>query len=110
MNVVHELVAVAFLRSAGGRVRVLLAVDRDGQQLHDGEPVLLVEHRPGAAPDRIHVEPASVLPEGAVQHVLDARVELAGLVDACMTADGGFDGDLLLGRAVRIHAPSSSFA
>jgi hypothetical protein len=105
-----ELVAVAFMRTTGGRVRVLLAIDRDGEQLFNGEPALLVEHRPGAALDTLEVDG----PDGMSRSVTDAVAQVAGaalaeLIAGSFTRDGSFDGGLLLGRSISIRLASGAF-
>jgi hypothetical protein len=105
-----ELVAVAFLRSTGGRVRVLLAIDRDGQQLFDGEPALLVEHRPGAPAAELALETADRIRPSAVDVVLAAITDdLARLVDEAHDELGQLDGERLLGRGASLRAPADTF-
>jgi hypothetical protein len=105
-----ELVAVAFVRSTGGRIRVLLAVDRDGEQLFDGEPALLAEHRPGSSPDELQLDGADAIDVDAVARVRAlVAVELAALVEGSFNRRGEFDGQLLLGRTVAFRGPVNSF-
>jgi hypothetical protein len=101
-----ELVAVAFLRSTGGEVRVLLAVDRDGEQLFDGEPALLASHRPGRDAGQLQLEGPERVASAVVERVAElARIELARLVEEAFDEVGTFDGERMLGRSVRICAP-----
>ena len=110
METTFELVAVAFLRASGGAVRVLLAIDRDGEQLFDGEPALLLEHRPGHPAAELTLECAELLDAAAVARLADAaRDALVGLVEAAFDEDGGFDGTRMLGRSVAVSAPRDSF-
>ena len=110
MPATFDLVAVAFLRSTGGRVRVLLAIDRDGEQLFDGEPALLLEHRPGASHSDLGLEGADRIPTSAIDIVLaEAATQLVRLVEEAHDAFGQLDGDRLLGRGARFHAPASTF-
>jgi hypothetical protein len=104
-----ELVVVAFLRSTGGVVRVLLAVDRDGEQLFDGEPALLAEHRPGAPAAQLELEGPERVDAAAVATIADlARTELARIVEHAFDDTGQFDGERILGTAVRVVAPRGS--
>ena len=106
MESTFELVAVAFLRSTGGEVRVLLAVDRDGEQLVDGEPALLASHRPGRSAEHVQLEGPERVAAEIVQQVAQlARIELARLVEEAFDEVGAFDGERMLGRSVRISAP-----
>ena len=110
MTATLQLVAVAFLRSTGGRVRVLLAVDRDGMQLFDGEPALLVEHRPGRAADELVLEAADRIRASAVDVVLAAvATDLAQLVEDAHDEFGQLDGERLLGRGATLVAPVDTF-
>ena len=110
METDFELVAVAFMRTTGGRVRVLLAVDRAGEQLFDGEPALLLEHRPGAPAEQVLLEGADRIDATAIAHALDAtRDALVELVDAAFDELGQFDGQRLLGRSIAFRAAIDSF-
>jgi hypothetical protein len=105
-----ELIAVAFVRSTGGRVRVLLAIDREGRQLFDGEPALLAEHRPGRAAHELTLEGADRIDVAAIEHVrLLVAAGLAQLVEDAFDQEGTFDGQRLLGRAVAFRAPDNWF-
>jgi hypothetical protein len=105
-----QLVAVAFLRSTGGRVRVLLAVDRDGDQLFDGEPALLLEHRPGRSASELALEGADRIPAAAIDLALAAAAtDLARLVDEAHDELGQFDGERLLGRGATFEAAPDTF-
>lgn len=110
MDAGFELVAVAFTRNAAGRVRLLLAIDRDGEQLFGGEPALLAEHRPGAPAAEIVIEGADRIPESAFDVVQRAtHDQLAALVDSCFDRSGQFDGQRMLGRGVTMRAASDVF-
>lgn len=110
MTATFHLVAVAFLRSTGGRVRVLLAVDRDGEQLFDGEPALLIEHRPGRAPRELVLEAADSIRPEATELVLAAVAnELVQLVEQALDDFGQLDGERLLGRSTSLAAPADTF-
>ncbi|MCW2926910.1 MAG: hypothetical protein JWM86_878 [Thermoleophilia bacterium] len=105
-----ELVVVAFVRSTGGRVRVLMAVDRDGEQLFDGEPVLLVDHRPGDHHDALVLEGPDGLDPSAVAAVRAAgSAVLVALVEGAFTDDGSFDGTRMLDRPVTLRLPNRAF-
>jgi hypothetical protein len=100
-----ELVAVAFLRSTGGMVRVLLAVDRAGEQLFEGEPALLAEHRPGRPAEELRLEGPDRLAAEVVREVEElTRDLLVDLVESAFDASGTFDGERMLGRPVGIVA------
>lgn len=105
-----QLVAVAFVRSVGGRVRLLLAIDRDGVPLFDGEPALLVEHRPGAAASDMSVEGAEGIDASALAVVRErASAALAELIGSAVDASGSFDGNRLLGRDIEVVGTHSLF-
>lgn len=110
-HVRYTLVAVAFVRSVGGLLRVLLlAVDADGEPLHGGEPVLMLEVRPGAGPETVVVEPADALP--ATVHSIVAEQVAAPfvvMVEAAFDDTGEFQGNRLAGSTVEVHAPAGSF-
>lgn len=111
MSARFELVAIAFLRAAGGRMHVLLAASRDGIDLFDGEPVLLVEHRPGSDPEAMHVEGADVVPDALVAVIrTHARAPLARLVDDAFDDAGELDGQRLVGRSIAFTAPDADDA
>lgn len=110
MECSFELVAVAFMRTVGGRVRVLLAIDRDGEQLFEGEPALLVEHRPGQPSSELVVDGADRIRAAAFAWVAEqAAAELVELVDAAFDELGQFDGQRLLGRGIAMRGPANSF-
>ncbi|MCW2921474.1 MAG: hypothetical protein JWL76_1348 [Thermoleophilia bacterium] len=110
MTATFQLVAVAFLRSTGGRVRVLLAIDRDGEQLFDGEPALLLEHRPGAPAGTIELETADRIRASAIDVVHAAvAAELAQLVEDAHDEFGQLDGERLLGRSAEFSARADTF-
>lgn len=104
-----QLVAVAFLRTTGGRVRVLLAIDRDGEQLHDGEPALLVEHRPGQSPTELVVDRADAVPEAAVELVTRHAPALVRLVEDACDEFGQLIGERLLGSGIDVRGARDSF-
>jgi hypothetical protein len=104
-----QLVAVAFLHTAGGRMRVLLAIDRDGEQLHGGEPALLVEHRPGRSPAELVVDCADAVPDAAVELVTGHAPALARLVEDACDEFGQLVGERLLGTGITIHGARESF-
>lgn len=109
-DVRYTLVAVAFLRSLGGMLRVLFAVDAGAVQLHDGEPVVLMEVRPGAPDSSVVVEAADALGP-AVEAVVAERASRAfvELVDAAFADDGTFDGGRLTGRTIELVAAPGTF-
>lgn len=110
MDRLHQLVPVAFVRTVGGRVRLLLAVDREGVRLFDGEPALLAEHRPGAPPQQLLLDGPERMPLPAVEQVLAvARHQLAQLVELAVDEQGRFDGQRLLGRTIEVALPPSTF-
>lgn len=90
-------------------MRVLLAVDEGDVQLFEGEPALLVAHRPFAPAELLRVEGADALVAAALDAVVSAASELAALIDAAHDRGGQFDGERLLGRRVTIAAPAGSF-
>ena len=110
VDATFQLVAIAFLRSTGGRVRVLLAIDRDGEQLFEGEPALLLEHRPGRPAGELVLESADRIPDAATDAVLGhCAAELAQLVDQAHDESGQLDGERLLGRAATFVAAHATF-
>ncbi len=111
MPATFQLVVVAFLRSTGGRVRVLLAIDRDGEQLFEGEPALLAEHRPGSPPDELALEAAGRIRAGAVDVVLaSVAAQIVAMIDGAHDDFGQLVGERLLGRSATFDAPSDTFA
>lgn len=100
---VLQLVAVAFLRQTGGRIGVLFAVDGPDGPQHDGEPVLLVQHRPGAGADQLEVEGADALAPGVVRAVRAQAAAVVAAVEAGLDAFGQVDGTLLLGSTVDLR-------
>lgn len=109
-DVHFTLVAMAFVRSAGGAVSVLFGVDQEGVPLFDGEPVLIVQHRPGADPDLLEVDVADALPPQSGDLVAErAGRSLVELVDGAFDRQGSFDGERLLGRGVDLVASADSF-
>ena len=93
-------VPVAFVRQTGGRMHVLFSVESDDRLQHDGEPVLLVDHRPGGAHDDVAFEAASVLTAPVVAALEAHRADFAACFAAAFAADGSFDPDLLLAQRV----------
>ncbi|MBC7462418.1 MAG: hypothetical protein H7287_13760 [Thermoleophilia bacterium] len=110
MTSTYFLIPVAFLRSVGGLFSILLAVDEGDAQLFDGEPALLVVHRPGAPAEALQVEGAEALIPAAVEVVASVATELVNLIEAAFTSAGEFDGERLLGARIAIDAPTGSFA
>ncbi|MCW2959703.1 MAG: hypothetical protein JWM25_1812 [Thermoleophilia bacterium] len=104
----YELTAVAFIQSVGGEIGVLLAVDRDGEQLFDGEPALLMRHRPGADHGALHLEGAEVVPVELVEELRAGAADLAGLVEGAHARDGMFDGGRLVGGVVVVEISNDS--
>jgi hypothetical protein len=104
----YELTAVAFIHSVGGEIGVLLAVDRDGEQLFEGEPALLIRHRPGADPGSMHVEGAEIVPEELVGQLRSGAADLAALVESAHARDGTFDGGRLVGSSVIVEISNDS--
>ena len=89
---------------------MLLAVDRDGEQLFDGEPALLLEHRPGRAPRELVLEAADNIRPAVTELVLAAVAhELAQLVEDAHDDFGQLDGERLLGRSTSLDAPADTF-
>ena len=105
----YGLHGVAFIRQTGGRVHVLFAIDELGEDRHDGEPVLLVDHRPGDAPTSLVVEAADEIPAQGVDHVREQATQLASWIDSAFDAAGTFDGERILGEAHRFDAPPGVF-
>ncbi len=97
---------VAFVRQTSGRLHILFALDRDGRAVHEGEPVLLVDHRPGAAHDDIGFDASSEVEAHFVACLDDHRTEFAACFTAAFARDGSFDADRLLTQRVRIELTS----
>jgi len=89
-------------------MRVLLAVDQDGEQLFEGDPVLLVEQRPGTT-GGLEVDGADAVPAAAIAHVLSVATELEALVEAAFDREGAFQRELLLGKHVELPGPVDLF-
>ena len=105
-----QLVVVAYARSTGGRVRLLLAVEQDGQRLHEGEPVLLVEHHPAQPGSSVAVEGADVLEVDVVEHVAAvAGPAIVTLVDDAFDETGAWAPERILGKSIELppHLPRS---
>jgi hypothetical protein len=106
----YQLTCVAFVRSTGGRIRVLLTIDRDGLPLFDGDPALLVEHRPWTEPGSLTVDGPDSLDPVAYEVVhRSVAPELASIVDEAHDRTGAFDASRLLGRSVGFEAPVDAF-
>lgn len=105
----YGLHGVAFIRQTGGRIHVLFAIDEGGADCFDGEPVLLVDHRPGAAPDQLTVEGADALSPHAVELIRAEAAALAAWIDGALDASGTFDGQRLLGEAHRFTGSAGAF-
>jgi hypothetical protein len=97
----HTWIPVAFVRQTSGRLHVLFSLDRDGSPAYEGEPVLLVDHRPEAGIEDIEIEGSDVV---AAADLAGASANLEAFA-TCFTrafaADGSFVADQLL--AERIH-------
>jgi hypothetical protein len=110
MTATFQLTCVAYVRSTGGRVRLLLAIDRDGRPLFDGEPALLVEHRPGAPASRLLVEGPEGMDDAALELVhMSTGDAMARLIDDAHDEQGTLCGERLLGSAVSMQARAGSF-
>jgi hypothetical protein len=110
MHETFELTCVAYSRSTGGTMRLLLAIERDGEPLFDGEPALLVEHRPGDDPSSLRAEGPDALDAAATELVRTAAAQdLAALVDSAFDRTGELRADLLLDRSVRVELPRGTF-
>ena len=84
-------------------------MDRDGEQLFDGEPTLLATHRPGRPAAELELEGPDQVDAEAVRGIADlARDGLAALVEGAFDGAGSFDGERILGRSVQVVAPSGS--
>lgn len=110
MTTTYHLTPVAFVRTTGGRLNVLLAVDEGDLHLFDGEPALLVSHRPGAAHHELQVEGAEALDARAIDAVRGVAHELARLIEGAFDVRGEFDGQRLLGQRVPVVASAGCFA
>lgn len=105
-----QMTCVAFVRSTGGTVRLLLSLDRDGEPMFEGQPVLLAELRPGSAPASIRIEGPDAMPADAVAVVADsAATQIAALVEAAHGPDGSFDGNRMIGQSCAIAARVDQF-
>lgn len=94
-------IPVAFVRQTSGRLHVLFSLDRDATPLHDGDPVLLVDHRPGEDAADLTFEPADVLDDAVVAGLDANRAEFATCLAGAFTRDGSFDADQLLAQRIR---------
>lgn len=98
------------MHTVGGRVRLLLAVDREGLALFDGDPVLLAEHRPGADPEELLLEGPDALPARGVRRIwIAAHRQLADLVVLAFDEQGSFDGQRVLGHVIDVSLPARTF-
>lgn len=104
-----ELVAVAFVAGAGGRIGVLFVVDRDGVPLFDGEPSVLVQHRPGAAAGAMVVEVPERCPASAQELVAGATEAIARVLDAAYDQFGELVREQLLGSTVEMEGARDAF-
>lgn len=101
MEARFELVAVAFVEAAGGTVRLLLAIDRDGEQLFEGAPVLLVEHALGSPADSMTLEGAEGIGDDLVRELhAQLHAPIDALLESSVDADGTVAGERLLGASV----------
>lgn len=105
----YGLHGIAFVRQVGGRIHVLLAIDEDDRDCFAGEPVLLVDHRPGAPAAELVVEGADALAGIAVELVRGQASQLAAWIDAAVDRTGAFDGERLVGEAHRFDGPPGAF-
>lgn len=85
-------------------MHVLFGLDQGGVPAFDGEPVLLVDHRPGDDPSDMTFEPADVIDEATALQLDLHRVQFAECMSAAFTRDGSFDPERLI--AQRIHIES----
>lgn len=110
MDVAYTATCVAFVRSVGGQLRVLLCIDRGDEQLFDGDPALLVEHRPGAAASELLLEGPDAVPAASLRALRDLLADrVARLLDDACDDTGEFRRELLLGRTIQFNAPRSVF-
>ena len=111
MESTFQLIVVACVRSTGGRIRLLLAIDRGNHQLFDGEPALLVEHRPGSDPSQLIVEG----PDGMAQSSLELVRRGAGgaigeLLISGFDETGAWDMTRIIGSEITLVAPRDTFS
>ncbi|MCW2956109.1 MAG: hypothetical protein JWO69_978 [Thermoleophilia bacterium] len=106
MPVRNDLIAVAFHHGTGGQLRVLLAVDRDGDPMYDGEPAIMATHRPGDDPSRMELEGAEAVPSEFVSELGVAVGQLAAVLEAAFERDGSFSGARLVGQVVTVEVPA----
>lgn len=110
MEARFDLVTVAFVEAADGSIRLLLAVDREGQQLFDGTPVLLVEHAPGMPAECMKLEGADGIDEDVLGDLhAQLHAPIAELLESCLDAGGKVAGERLLGASVAYVAARRSF-
>lgn len=109
MEVEFQLVVVAFVRSAGGQVRVLLAIDREGVQLHEGEPVLLASVRPHATDPVVVEGPDEMDPERTTAVSRYAGERLRAMVESAFDEQGSLAAERLLGRSATWVGPPEWF-
>lgn len=96
-------VPVAFVRQTTGRMHVLFSLDLGTEQQFEGEPVLLVDHRPGDDVADIAFEPADVVDAPVVAALEGYRTDFAACLDRAHRRDGSFEPDLLLEQRVRMQ-------
>ncbi|MEO6867798.1 MAG: hypothetical protein ABI200_07230 [Gaiellales bacterium] len=110
MKIDHQLIIVAFVRTTGGRIRVLLGVDRAGTQLFGGEPVLLVEHRPGQPSSELEIEGSDQLDASLVKHIgTMTAVAIVEAIEAAFDDSGNFVSERLLGCSLSYLASPDAF-
>ncbi len=110
MDVTFQFTCVAYSRSVGGAMRVLLAIDQGDRMLFDGEPVLLAEHRPSADASALRVEGPDAMDPVVVELVRSAiAIPLAALVDGSFGRDGELRLEQLLDARVAVLLPSDTF-
>ncbi|MCW2949994.1 MAG: hypothetical protein JWN41_1007 [Thermoleophilia bacterium] len=110
MTATYYLIPIAFIRSTGGAFKVLLAIDHENQPLFDGEPAVLITHRPGAQSHELRAEGAAALAPDALLAVTSAASLIAHAIDSAHDREGNFMADQLLGRRITLVAPRGIFA
>ena len=89
---------------------VLYTVDRDDHALHDGDPVVLVEHRPGSPVTDLSIELSEQVPAAAAAFVhTHAADQLLVMIEDAFDSAGMFDGERLLGCNVSFLAQPGTF-
>lgn len=106
----HTWIPVAFVRQTGGRLHVLFSLEHDGAPQHEGEPLLLVDHRPGSGAADVEFEAADALAPRFTD-VLDLhRTAFADCLAAAFGSDGAFDADRLIAQRVELQVDRRSGA